>query len=311
MIFLGRNAFRGKFCGDNTPTSVPNVNNITLSNGIFGELFISSNPNYNLSNLQWDFSTVLWANFQGSLLAGNLDVSIQDVDSFRIKRRRVEKRQRVNTADWVTLFDVNIRDESGKPDIEKLKFIRFDRYVATGFDYEYAIIPITNNVEGNYNINSITPRFDGIFILTKAQIFNSLFDIDIQVTKNHPTNTVNTIEGKYPFVVSHSKNNYYSGNVSATFVEVDQNECALKTKDGYSYRKTLLNFLCDGSPKILKLYTGEVFLIMVTENPQENRLQYSDKVTTSFSFTEIGDSEDTLDLYANGLIDIDISKVVV
>ncbi|MEG2380993.1 MAG: hypothetical protein RSB38_04785 [Oscillospiraceae bacterium] len=311
MIFLGRNAFRSKFCGDNTPTSISNIYRTILSDGIFGELFISSNPDYNLSNLQWDFSTILWAKFQNNLLAGNLEVSVQNIESFRIKRRCVEKAKRGKTSDWVTLFEVNIRDENGRIDIEKLKFIRFDRYVATGFDYEYAIIPIMNNVEGNYNLNSITPKFDGVFILTKSQIFNSLFDINTQIARNHPTSTVNTIEGKYPFVVSHSKNNYYSGSVSATFVEVDTRECSLKVKEGYAYRKKLLDFLCDGSPKMLKLYTGEVFLIMVTENPQEDRLQYSDKVTTSFAFTEIGDSESTLDLYENGLIDIDISKVVV
>lgn len=305
MFFVGNATLGGRHSGDITPTNVSPVNAVELLNGIFGSLFVSSDFACDLNDLAWGNSTVLWAKFDGNLLAGNLDVVAENLSAFLIKRRRKGK-----VEDWVTLFSISVKDESGKTDVSKLKFERFDKYVASGVEYEFAIIPVVNGKEGGYNVREIVPKFEGIFIVTKDQMYNAIFDMNTQVQRNHPSAVVNTIASKYPFVISHSKNNYYSGNVSATFVEVDRMQCKLKSAEGYEYRKDLMDFLCDGTPKMLKTYTGETFLIAVTDNPSEERLQYTDKVTTSFNFNEIGDAENLVDLYNNGLIDINIEEVM-
>ena len=62
------------FCGDNhsfnyTPTNVSNINSINIYNGVFDELYVTKNTNIEFieSSKFWDFSTILYAQFQGTL----------------------------------------------------------------------------------------------------------------------------------------------------------------------------------------------------------------------------------------------------
>lgn len=293
MIFTGYSFYGYKFTASPAPVYIKDINAIALSNGIFNDLFISSDPNRDLEDKEWTFDTILHGDFNGNLLAGNADVSLFAVSSILIKRRRKGSLDK-----WVTLFEIPI---GGNPD--NLEFERFDKYVASSVEYEWALIPVSGNVEGNYNINSLVPDFQGIFIVTKDKVFNSILDNDVQVRREKPSAVVRTIDGDYPYVISHSKNKDYSGSVSAVFIENEN--CEWKYKEGYQHRRELMDFLLDGYPKMLKLgETGETFLMMVVDNIPEDRLQYTDKVTTTFQFNEIGNSEDMQDLYDSGLIDI-------
>ena len=298
MFFVGYTFFGGKFSSDPTPVGINNIKEITLSNGIYDSLYISSNPSHNLSNKEWDLETLLYAKFDGNLLAGNVDFSVNTVSSIVIKRKRK------NTFDeWLPLFEIQIDG-----DVNNFKFERFDKYVANQVEYEYALIPTLNGVEGSYNINTIIPNFEGLFIVSKDKIFSSILDNDIQVQRNKPTSVVPTIDSKYPFVISHSKNNYYSGSATATFIEHDHENNKWKIREGYDYRRRLLDFLLDGKPKMLKSGdTGEVFLIMVSDNIPEDRTQFTDKVTTTIPFTEVGNSEDLEDLINSGLVDSNLA----
>ena len=79
-----------------------------------------------------------------------------------------------------------------------------------------------------------------MFIIEKEQAFNTILDVEIQSQKNRPT--VNTIDRKYPYVVSNGQNNYYSGSASGVFIELDYDNCQFKTKEGWKYRENLMEF---------------------------------------------------------------------
>lgn len=293
MLFLGNTFLGNRFALDPTQTYIPNLNYVRIGSAVFDDIFISSDPGYDLTNQQWDFDTVLWSKFRDSLASGNVEESLKDISSVVIKRRRKD------TYDWIPLFEIPVENT------DSLKFERFDRYAAGNQEYEYALAFKLADVEGAYNVNSIVPRFDGIFIASRDKIFSSVIEAYTpQIQKNKPSALVNTIDSKYPFVVSHSKNNYYSGSMSGVFVEQKQSGCELDFEQAHRYRHDLLEFLCDGKAKFLKLDDGRMWMIAVVDNPAESQDSDTQKVVTSFAWAEIGGAESAQDLYENGFIDV-------
>lgn len=135
MLFLGQSFLGERHSLDPTPVCIPNLNSIKLSDGIFDELFVSSNADYDLSSLEWGFSTILWAQFKGNLAGGNIEESLKDISAVLIKRRKK------GSYKWITLFEIPVDD------VDSLKFERFDRYVANNNEYEYALVFMLANIE--------------------------------------------------------------------------------------------------------------------------------------------------------------------
>jgi len=288
------------FCGDRhsfdfTPTSVKNIQVLTLKNGIYDELYITRDISYSYTTVipdTWDFDTIMHAHFNGNLHAGNVDYSINEVSHIRIKRREV------GTFEWITLFEVPIAD------YDDFRFQLYDRYNRAKTNYEYALVPVTNNVEGNLNINSVYSDFDGVYITEKDRTFNTALSVDIQVQKNHPTEIVNTLGRTYPYIVGNSQNNYYSGTVIATFIELNQSTRDWNVSTGWKYRRELMEFLQNSRPKILKYLDGRMWLVNIMDATTEQASEHIDAPTTTFTWTEIGDCESVQDMYFNGLIDV-------
>lgn len=290
MLFLQRGFCAARNTLDATPTDVSDVSKITLQNGIYDDLFLSKNRL--AQNTDWDFNTLLHAMFEGNLFAGNVDFTSNQVSMIRVKRR--EK----GTYDWTTLFEVPIKTE------QDFIFERFDKYAKSNTDYEYALVPITNNVEGNLNIGTVRSEFDGLFITEKEQSFYAYLDISFNVQKNRSTSVVETLGSKYPFVISNGESNYCSGSISATFAPIDETSCNFLWNDNAKYHNALLNFLSNGKPKIIKLNDGQIWLASITGNIQSDPDGHPQKIKTSFNFTEIGDCDSIEDLYNNNFIDI-------
>ena len=216
MIFLGRT-----FCGarntvDCTPTNVSNINLVTIKNGIYDDIYISKNTDRNYTNTiptLWDFDTLLYATFQNNLNGGNVGFILSQVSSIKVKRRIK------NTFEWIALYEIPIST------VEDLNFERFDKYCQSGIEYEYSLVPIINGVEGNSNSNTVLSQFEGIFIIEKERAFKTILEVEIQSQKNRPNAIVNTIDRKYPYVVSNGQNNYYNGSASGVFIEMDYDTC--------------------------------------------------------------------------------------
>ncbi len=298
MLFVGRT-----FCGsrntfDYTTTSLSNINRVIIKEGIYDDLYISKNADIDMSvshqEKQWDFDTIVNAHFNGDLEAGNIDLVIEQLSAMKIKRK--EK----GTNNWLTLHEVPIGNESN------INFSFVDRYVKSKSEYEYAIIPIINNTEGNYNINSIKPSFNGIFILDKEDNYSTKLNIDISVQKNKPSTVINTLGRRYPFVIQNGENNYYSGSVTAEFYKSknDSNgNCNFDIENSFVYRNQFMDFLHNGKPKLLKSYDGRVWMMNVVDSSPESKNSHNYKIATSFNFVEIGDYNSQNDLYYNNFVD--------
>lgn len=294
MIFCG-----GTFCGalktlDYTPSDVKNIQSVELQNGIYDRLHIDTNTSKDYTTdipEDWEYSTIFDAHFDGNLSAGNVNFILNEVNSLLIKR------EEDGTGKWITLFEVPINEESD------FAFVKLDKTVRANTKYNYALIPVIAGQEGEMNISSILCEFEGIFIMEKDVTYHALANISMTMQKNRPSVTVNTIDRKYPYVVTNGNNNYTSGSTSATFIKTVKDDYDWQWYDSYKYREDLYNFLCDGNPKILKHFDGRMYLISIIDNPTQNEAASNYFPVTTFNWVEIGDAENTDDLYNNNIID--------
>ena len=90
MITLGYNFFSDSESLSPTPTSKITFNFIQLQNGIFDYLGISRDisQSYNTDKFVWDANTILNADFNGNLNAGNASFVVDEISAIRIKRKK-------------------------------------------------------------------------------------------------------------------------------------------------------------------------------------------------------------------------------
>lgn len=294
MVFVGYSFLTDEDCSSFTPTNVSKISSITLKNGIFDDLYITKETDSIYSAQipkDWDFDTILHTLFQGTLHAGNVDYTISSVSEMRVKRREV------GTYDWVTLYQIPISH------VDDFNFERMDMTARAKTWYEYSLVPVINNVEGNLNINKVYSDYDGIFIVGSDEIFGTYLNTSISVQNNHISSSVTTLGRKYPYIVSSSKSNYTSGNISGTFIEFDRVVSELVPKEGWKYRKRLMDFFGDGKPKIIKVHDGRMWMSSIIGSPSESAPAHEDMPVSSIEFVETGDVDSGKALYYGGFID--------
>ena len=295
MVFLGADFFSDSSSMDNTVIYPEQLNKITLRNGIYDNMFVTKNTDMVINpdeSQTWDYETIIDAKFDGTLTAGNLQYTVDQVSSIRVKYRES------GSFDWITCFEIPVSSE------EDFLFTRELKYLKSGTKYDIAIVPVLNGVEGNFNIKSVDSEFDGMFVLDKDNVYSAPLNVGIYpVTQNKNSNTISTLNNKYPFVIYNGKANYKSGSAIGLFVGYGDS-VEYDFDNDLQYRENVLEFLTNGKPKILKTYHGYLFIINVIDTISVDRDSHDKNVNISFSWVECGDSTKSQDLYNNNFIDI-------
>ena len=295
--FLGYNFCRDGNALDPTPTDINNINYTRVQNGIFDHFNVSKNAEFDYSSIiptKWDVNTIMDANFEGNILAGNVAVMAANVTSVRVTRRVK------GTFEWTTIREIPVT----KP--EDLSFIITDNLNAYNVEYEYAWVPMTNDVEGNYTIESILSQFQGVFICDVNNIFK--LQAGVEYNNNDANQQVGVFQPynrKYPVIVSNSLINYQTGTISSWVLPEDFEDS--KSLDRFEITKekeAILKFLMNKKPKIIKDTNGNNWLVYFTGNPSMsyNNNYGQGMVKVNAEWTEVGDPNDKTDLYENGLI---------
>ena len=295
--FLGYNFYRDGNALDPTPTDINNINYTRVQNGIFDHFNVSKNAEFDYSSIiptKWDVNTIMDANFEGNILAGNVAVMAANVTSVRVKRRVK------GTFEWTTIREIPVN----KP--EDLSFVITDNLNAYNVEYEYAWVPMTNDVEGNYTIESILSQFQGVFICDVNNIFK--LQAGVEYNNNDANQQVGVFQPynrKYPVIVSNSLINYQTGTISSWVLPEDFEDS--KSLDRFEITKekeAILKFLMNKKPKIIKDTNGNNWLVYFTGNPSMsyNNNYGQGMVKVNAEWTEVGDPNDKTDLYENGLI---------
>ena len=234
------------------------------------------------------------ADFAGNVSAGNVGQLATGITSIRVKRRIK------GTFDWITIREIPV----SKP--EDLSFVITDNLNAYNVEYEYAYVPMMEDVEGSYIIESILSKFEGVFICDMDTVFK--FYAGVEYDGNDAVQQVGVFQPynrKYPIIVSNSVMQYQTGGVGGWILPEDYDDTHVFDRSKIVKEKeVLLNFLMNKKPKILKDMNGNNWLVYFTGNPSvtydNNYGQGMLKV--SAQWTEVGDPNDKTDLYENGLI---------
>ncbi len=296
MIFLGY-AFAG---GDHSidPTLLPpnDISSIVIENGIYDYLYATvEDLSYSTdAPSEWNFDTRLYAKFDGDLLAGNINFALNEVNLLKLKRRKY------GDTSWTTIYEQSVSTS------DDLSILFYDRTARSNTKYEYTIVPVIGQVEGDFFTNAVTTDYQGIFITDGTTTFSTELDVSITEKRIKPRSIITTINRKYPYVISNGSNNYDSGTISAQWLEYDPGTDDWDITNGREFVKNLKDFLNESSPKLIKYQDGRMWLAEIsssdiTDSEDEHHLQ----VHTSFDFTEIGNCDDGSDLYDNGLIDVE------
>ena len=274
-----------------TPTLIQDIIYLSISNGVYDELFGSDNPDLKRDEISkvWDYDTRFYAKFQGNLMAGNVDYTADTVSSVRIKRRKN------NEHTWFTMFEIPIETN------DDFQFELTDRYAQGSQDYYYALIPVIENVEGNINKNSITSEFNNYFILDRNISYPIIFNTNLNIELNKNIGIVSTLGRKYPFVISNGLSQYKTGSLEFSLAQMVN--CDIDIKNGYNYRTQFEEWITNGKPKILKDWTGQIYMIDITSSIPIDYTNYQFPAY-QIQFTEIGDSLNENDMYYNGFTDI-------
>lgn len=297
LQFLNYNFFADGDALNTAPSSVDNITNVKLTNSIFDHFNITKNTSTVVSTsipTEWDYDTIMNANFNNNIDAGNVNYLISQISSIKIKRRKQ------GDFDWLTLDTIPISK------VEDLSFIFNDLLNQDNVTYEYALVPVFGEIEGKYLINSIASKFNGVFIGNAETIYKFLYEVKYSSNqRNQQVGVFQVLGQQYPIVVANGALSYESGNVTATILNDDFEKTGIIDRAEIVKQKDALkNFLTDKKPKILKDWNGNIWLCIVNSN-----IDVSYKEGTgmgipviSFDWTEIGESNNQQSLYNNGIL---------
>lgn len=292
---LGFNFLFDAYALNPRPTNIEPLTTAVVSNGVFDEIEISSQVDATTIDTEIPTSLgpydVLLCNFNGNISGGSLDY--YDFDTFKVKRREF------GTFDWVTLFELPVSE---------IYFTKYDWYARTNTTYEYAFVPITGGVEGNYSVTSVDSKFYKIYLCDSEKIYSLDAGITFgNILKSNKTNIFEPLMGKYPIIVSNAELDYKSGTLSGTVITPSEDATKIwDLNNNIKLQNSLLDFLVNKKAKIYKDWMGNSYLILIVEDVSlaPNNNVNGRLADISFSFVEIGNAENQNDLYENGLIDI-------
>ena len=296
MIFLGYDFLRDKYCWQPTPTDFTNINNIRIENGIYDHMNITKDVDFDYTTElpgKWNLQTQFDADFNGTITAGNVDYILAQISSIKVKRRVK------GTFDWMTLFTVPINK------VSDVDFVRYDYIAKNNETYEYAIVPVIGNTEGEYSINSVKSEFYGIFITDNKSSYKFLEGASYSGNeRSNQTGIFEPYGSKYPVVIKNGALSYDKGTLTGTVITFDANQ-ELDREGTIERLKAIENFLTEPTGKILKDFNGNIWLVSITDNIP---VTYYSEVgmgfaQVSFNWNEIGSAIDSGDLYYNNLIE--------
>ena len=297
LSFLGYNFLSDGNSLDPVPTQMATVSTVQLRNGIFDTYYLTSDTTAPFSNTfptEWDLFTLMYANFNGDLNAGVEDIVnfIQNVTAIKIKRRVKGE------FNWITLAEIQINTE------EDFKFTFNDILNENLITYEYALVMMMEDVEGDYIINDIYSNFNGVFICDTSSIYK--FMAGVKYGQGQRVQKIGTFEpfgSQYPIFISNGLLNYTTGSVTGDILPADfYTDGLINRSEGVKLKKELLDFLTNKNPKVIKDWNGNIWLVMIVDNPS---ISYKDNygmglASVSFNYSEIGDPTNQEDLYNTG-----------
>ena len=299
MFFIcGYDFYKDENALNPSPLNIAQYNYTKLENGIFSHWYVTADGNAQYTSFPptvWDYLTIMNANMDGNLQAGNISYLIDNVDGIKIKRRNI------NDFNWITIKYIPIQEL-----FESLEFTFNDNLAQNGIEYEYGFFPVSQGIEGNYISNTVFSKFNGVFVCDMDTIYK--FNKGVEYGNLEQVQKVGIFEPfgrKYPVVVSNGLINYAKSSLKGIILNDDfDKEKIIDRKKIVEKRNNILNFFNNKKAKILKDWNGNYFLMVIIDSPTFN---FNNNYGMGFgsinaSWTEIGNPNNQQDLYNSGII---------
>lgn len=300
MSFCGYSFCGGKDILNPFPTNTSNIKEFQIQNGIFDHIDITKNINFPFTTEipKWNFDTILDCDFEKGTGAGNVNFTLSQLTSIKIKRRKK------GDFEWITIQEIPINSRAD------LNSIRRDYFVPSYEEFEWALVPILNGVEGQYIIGSLSTEFNGVFISDITQTFK----LDKNVAYNSRTSMqsvgqITPLGRRYPVVIKNGEANYEIGSISGMLLGENYDDThEISRVDVVKQIEKFEAFLKNGKPKMIRDWNGNIFLVMIVGNPSitYNNAYGMGVANVGFEWVEQGKYDNEDDLYNNGFIEIDI-----
>ena len=291
-LYLGINALNPN------PTVKKTIDSIKLRNAIFDYLYgtysININPN---KPLEWNFSTIMFAQFMNTLNAGNLSENLSNISAVNVVRTNID------TGDKITVYEKAINN----PTVEDFNFIFKDFAGKNGGRYVYSVIPVLKSGISSSSVQTdpVTVQFKNVFLSDNTYSYEMVADVKYgNGTQKINVGTFEPIGRKYPVYVSNADTNYQIGSVSSKVIGNYFDLKEFNKQDITKQKDEILKFLTNRKPKILKDTNGNMWLIAITGAPS---IEYDNKYNAgimdiSFNFMEIGDATNEKDMMNCGIV---------
>ena len=294
---LGYNFLADENVLDPISTNVSNITNLQIQEGIYNHVNLTQDVTTPMDTdipTDWTSLTLLDCNFDDNISGGSLDNITKDITSIKIKRRKVGE------YNWITIKEIPINS------VEDYTFAFNDALSASGYDYEYAYVPVIGNTEGAYGINQITTNFRGVFICDNNTAYRFYTGVEYGTTSTVQKIGVFEPFGKqYPVVVSNGNTKYDSGSFSGYVLPPSfYQDNIIDRKEIVIERNAIVDFLCNKKPKILKDFNGNCWLVCIVGEPNTNYVNNFGMgvVKTEAKWIEIGNYNNSSDLFSANLI---------
>lgn len=257
---------------------------LEIKNSIVDEIYIREKTDYTVNTTStkddWVIDTVFHAQFNGNLEAGNINNNGIPIESFAVKRRKV--------------------NETAKLLIARLPFsnndqLIYDDYLQANDEYIYSVTPVgVNGLEGYPTETKIKSEFTGWYLIDKNNLNNIVaFDSflgdsaqNYNLQLNQGRTEIKTF-GKFP-TVFYDNSNYHSFSLEGFFYGTEE-ESSIRMYE------RILDMVNNHEPMLVKGSDGTLVIADVS-NPRKNTLQNSwsgnDYFTLQLDVVEVLDEED-------------------
>ena len=303
MLFLGSFLGADYLSMPFTPTPIVDNNVLELTGAKVDTLYITKDVQREIDYTiptEWDFDTIMYAEFDGNAEGGNIDWTLDTVSQLIIRRRPVGE------YDWMTL---QVKD------VETVEDFEFHGYDITteSLEYEYAVFPILNGAEGVYASAIVDAKNTHLVMADSEGVYKTvLTDGYCETVDQAPNAPITTLYERYPTIIRNTNAQYEEISVTATFLPyddetgecIDYEEIIKDDRLRVLYNRKVKDWLSNGKTKILKNVDGQAWLVYVTTPPTDSAdLVYYDR-TLKFTCTEVGNLKSEEDLYEAGLSDV-------
>lgn len=181
----------------------------------------------------------------------------------------------------------------GEIEVTQLSDLTFDILDAgtkSGTPYTYSIDVMQGDTIAEFQTyDPVLCAFEGLFIGNEEAYYIAGTNFKTETKRNIQREYVKTLSGRYPYAISNADTDYTSGTSTGLFLQLTQDRKKFLPDTYHSMSDRVIDFLCDGTPKILKTHDGQVWYVSIDASPNTVYSEFIGNNAVQFGWTEIDD----------------------